>query len=174
MEGVHDVRNLLEKGYSYVRRFLLQRNTLFSSPEMPQQQSYTPEQRYAPPEYRGAPSGFGYPQQGGVYPQQGYPQQGYAQQEGMPSQENSRQQGGVYPQQGYPQRGGMNPWITGGLGALGGGLAGYGIGQAVGEMQQDAHGDYHPADGQGDYADSGSTGEDFGGGDFGGGDFGGE
>ena len=145
MEGVHDVRNLLEKGYSYVRRFLLQRNTLFSSPEMPQQQSYTPEQRYAPPEYRGAPSGFGYPQQGGVYPQQG-----------------------------YPQRGGMNPWITGGLGALGGGLAGYGIGQAVGEMQQDAHGDYHPADGQGDYADSGSTGEDLGGMDFGGGDFGGE
>jgi hypothetical protein len=139
MEGVHDVRNLLEKAYSYVRRFLLQRNTLFSSPEMPQQQSYTPEQRYTPPEYRGAPSGFGYPQQGGVYPQQG-----------------------------YPQRGGMNPWIAGGLGALGGGLAGYGIGQAVGEMQQDAHGDYHPADGQGGYADAGSTGEDFGGGDFGG------
>jgi hypothetical protein len=153
------VRNLLEKGYSYVRRFLLQRNTLFSSPEMPQQQSYTPEQRYAPPEYRGVPSGSG-------YPQQGYPQQGYPQQEGMPSQ--------GYPQQGYPQRGGMNPWVAGGLGAVGGGLAGYGIGQAVGEMQQYANGDDNPADGQGDYTDSGSTGEDLGGMDFGGGDFGGE
>jgi len=54
------------------------------------------------------------------------------------------------------------------------GLAGYGIGQAVGEMQQYANGDDNSADGQGDYADSGSTGEDLGGMDFGGGDFGGE
>ncbi|MFL5661432.1 MAG: hypothetical protein ACJ8BW_08760 [Ktedonobacteraceae bacterium] len=168
------MRNLLEKGYSYIRRFLLQRNTLFSSPEMPQQQSYTPEQRYVPPEYWGVPSGSGYPQQGYPqqgYPQQGYPQQGYPQQEGMPSQ-GYPQQG--YPQQSYPQRGGMNPWVAGGLGALGGGLAGYGIGQAVGEMQQYANGDDNPADGQGDYTDSGSTGEDLGGMDFGGGDFGGE
>lgn len=138
------MRNLLEKGYSYVRRFLLRRNTLFSSSDTPQQQSYTPEERYTPPQYSGAPSGSGYPQQRDMNPQQGYPQQGYTQREGM------------------------NPWVAGGLGALGGGLAGYGLGQAVGELQQYANGDYHPADGQNDYADSGPIGEDPGGGDFGG------
>ncbi len=146
------MRNLLEKGYSYVRRFVLQRDTLFSSPQTPQQQRFSPEQRYAPPYYRQEPA---YPQQGNMVPRQEYPQQRYA-------------------QQGDWQRGGMNPWVAGGLGALGGGLAGYGLGQAVGEMQQDANGDYRPTDDHSNAADSGLADAGFGDMDSGGGGFGGE
>jgi hypothetical protein len=154
------MRNLLEKGYSYFRRFVLQRDTLFSSPQTPQQQSSSPEQRYASPYDREAPSDLAYPQQGNMVPPQEHPQQGYSQQR--------------YPQQGYWQRGGMNPWVAGGLGALGGGLAGYGLGQALGETQQDANGDDHPTNDQSNSADSGFADAGFGEMDFGGGDFGGE
>jgi hypothetical protein len=159
-EGIQTMRDLLEKGYSYVRRFVLQRDTLFSSPQTPQQHSSFPEQRDTPSHYREAPSAPASPQQGSMYPPQQYPQQGYPQQ--------------GFPQQGYWQRGGVNPWVAGGLGALGGGLAGYGVSQAVGEMQQDANGDDHPPDGQSDFADSGFADAGFGGMDSGGGDFGGE
>jgi hypothetical protein len=146
---------------------------------MPLQQGYNSEQRYAPPEYR-APGGLdypqqGYPPQGMMNPQQGYPypQQGSPQQGGMLSQQG-------YPSQGYPQRGGMNPWVAGGLGALGGGLAGYGLGQAVGEMQQYAsdnpltNGDDNIGEVQANDLGFGSGNEDLSGVDFGGGDFGGE
>lgn len=132
------MRNLLEKIYMYIRRFFLQRNTLFSSPDTPQPQNYPSEQSSMPPQYRE-------PSSDPASMQQGYPQQS-------------------------PQRGGMNPWVVGGLGALGGGLAGYGLGQAVGELKQDTHDEYGSANDQGDF---GSNSEDFGG-DFGGGDFGGE
>jgi hypothetical protein len=180
------MRNLLEKGYSYVRRFLLQRETLFSSSEVPQQQGYAPERN----QYGGAPAGSGYLPQSGINPQQGYPQRGemfpqqdYSQQgamnprEGNPQQEVPSQQGYPqqgYPQPGYPQRGGVNPWVAGGLGALGGGLAGYGLGQAIEGMQPDATSNYHPAEGLGDNA--GINGENANPGemDFGGLDFGGE
>jgi hypothetical protein len=79
----------------------------------------------------------------------------------------------TYPQQ---QRG-MNPWVAGGLGALGGGLLGYGLGQAAsGNEQVDsatayASEDAVPVDVQGenypDFGGFGSDGADFGG-DFGG------
>ncbi len=76
------------------------------------------------------------PQQG--YPQQGYPQQGVPGQPGYPPQQGVPQQG--YPQQSYPgqpgyppQPGAVNPLLVGGIGAVAGGLAGYGLGQVVGE-----------------------------------------
>ncbi len=68
----------------------------------------------------------------------------------------------------------MNPWVAGGLGALGGGLAGYGSGQAVREMQQDANGNYRPTDDHSNAADSGFADAGFGDMDSGGGGFGGE
>jgi len=37
---------------------------------------------------------------------------------------------------GYPPQGGMNPWMAGGLGALGGGFLGYELGRMAGEMEQ--------------------------------------
>lgn len=173
------MRNLLERVYSYVRRFFLQRTTLFSSPGMPSQQDYHSEQKYAAPEYR-APGALDSPQQ--RYPPQGMmnPQQGYPY-----PQQGSPQPGGMLPQQGYPpqsyhERGGMNPWVAGGLGALGGGLAGYGLGQAVGEMQPHApdnplpNGDENRGDVQADDLGFGSGNEDLSGVDVGGGDFGGE
>ena len=57
----------------------------------------------------------------------------------------------------------MNPWVAGGLGALGGGLAGYGLGQAMGDLEQ-----RNPFEG----SEGMEGGGDEGGGDFG--DFGGE
>jgi len=88
---------------------------------------------------------------------------------------------------GYPQQTGMSPWAAGGLGAVGGGLLGYQLGQMAGEHdQQHQEGDagnpdqmatldaggYDPgmADSVGSYDAGGFS--DFGG-DFGGGDFGG-
>jgi hypothetical protein len=87
---------------------------------------------------------------------------------------------------GYPPQSGMSPWAAGGLGALGGGLLGYHLGQMAGEQSQQAsdgesaspdqmvpldQGGYDPGmvdvsslDGGG-FADMGA---DFGGGDFGG------
>jgi hypothetical protein len=37
---------------------------------------------------------------------------------------------------GYPPQGGMNPWMAGGLGALGGGFLGYELGRMAGEQEQ--------------------------------------
>lgn len=106
--------------------------------------------------------------------------------QGQLSQQNS---GSPYslvsPQQSGPNpfsQGSMSPWIAGGLGALGGGLAGYGLGQIMGEHEQTpadsslAAMETAPADAQGQYADVGSAeGADFGwGGDVDGGDFGGQ
>lgn len=61
------------------------------------------------------------------------PQQGYAGQPAYPPQQG-------YPQPTYgpqqpmsPQQGGVNPLLAGGVGAVAGGLAGYGLGQVLGE-----------------------------------------
>ena len=75
----------------------------------------------------------GYPGQPVYPPQQGYPQQSYS---GQP----------YPPQQGYPQptygpqqpmlssqQGAVNPLLAGGVGAVAGGLAGYGLGLVLGE-----------------------------------------
>ena len=39
---------------------------------------------------------------------------------------------------GYPQQSSMSPWAAGGLGAVGGGLLGYELGQMAGEHEQQA------------------------------------
>lgn len=144
------MRNLLERIYSYIRQFFLRRETIFSSSEMPIQEGNYREQRYVRPEYRTADRPD--------YPQQDYPQREQRYQ--YPQQ--------AYPPQDYPQRGGMNPWLAGGLGAIGGGLAGYGLGQAVGEMQQQL------SDRDENMGNEGMSEMGFDGGDFGGMDFGGE
>ncbi len=151
------MKNFLEKGYTYVRRFVLQRDTLFSSSHIPPQQSDMRDQRDTSPDSREAQAETN-----------GQPR--YSPQEMTnPSQEYQQASN---PPQGYPQqRGGMHPLIAGGLGAVGGGLAGYGLGQAVGGMQQDWNGQPPFADGQEGFGD---TGEESGGIDSGGGDFGGE
>ncbi len=77
-------------------------------PVYPPQQSYS-QQGYSQQGY----SQQGYPQQGS--PQQGYPQQGYPQPTYGPQQPTSSQQGDV------------NPLLAGGVGAVAGGLAGYGL-----------------------------------------------
>src|SRR5438477_12916412 len=41
---------------------------------------------------------------------------------------------------GYPQQSGISPWAAGGLGAVGGGLLGYELGQMAGEHEQQAKG----------------------------------
>ena len=66
-------------------------------------------------------------------PQQGYPQQGYPQQ-GYPQQPMS------------PQQGSVNPLLAGGAGAVAGGLAGYGLGQVLGEGKRHI-GSHHDDDG---------------------------
>ena len=90
-----------------------------------------------------------------------------------------------YDGPGYPQQMGMSPWAAGGLGALGGGLLGYQLGQMAGEHDQQPQeggagnpdqmatldaGGYDPgmADSVGSYDAGGFSDFD---GDFGGGDF---
>ena len=87
-----------------------------------------------------------------------------------------------------PPQTGMNPWAAGGLGAVGGGLLGYGLGRMAGEHEQQAHeGDTQNSDQTATLAQDGrepgmadalgtfdaggfsDIGEDFGSGDFGGG-----
>lgn len=93
---------------------------------------------------------------------------------------------------GYPPQGGINPWVAGGLGAVGGGLLGYGLGRMAGEHEQQpqGHDSMHPDTitplsqgsddpgmnypattfGEGpDFGGFGGEGPDFGLGDFGGG-----
>lgn len=104
----------------------------------------------------------------------------------IPPQYERPYYGPNYSQPGYPQQGGMSPWVAGDLGALGGGLMGYGLGQAMAENEQAsvdsafANGEQPPSDEQGSYLDYGGGSADFGSsdfgsiGDFGSGDFGSE
>jgi hypothetical protein len=140
----------LKELFNTARNLFQQMKTGAPPASMPPQQGYSgqpvypSQQGYPQQDYSGQPvypPQQGYPQQG--YPQQGYPQQGYPQQ-GYPQQDYSGQP--VYPpQQGYPQptygpqqpmspqQGGVNPLLAGGVGAVAGGLAGYGLGQVLGE-----------------------------------------
>jgi hypothetical protein len=96
---------------------------------------------------------------------------------------------------GYPPQGGMNPWMAGGLGALGGDFLGYELGRMAGEMEQQPQSEHsmnpdtitplsqggyefgmsYPANifGEGpDFGGFGTEGMDFGGGgDFSGGGY---
>jgi hypothetical protein len=100
--------------------------------------------------------------------------------------------GGPMYRPSYPPQRGMNPWAAGGLGAVGGGLLGYGLGRMAGEHEQPPQGNESmypdtitplsqggddpgmndPAGtfGEGpDFDGFSGEGADFGGGDFGGG-----
>jgi hypothetical protein len=87
---------------------------------------------------------------------------------------------------GFPPQGGMNPWMAGGLGALGGGFLGYELGRMAGEKEQQPQSensmntDTITPLSQGGYesgmsypADTSGEGPDFGGFDTEGADFGG-
>jgi len=81
-----------------------------------------------------------------IPPQPGYPQQGYSGQPG-------------YPQQGYgPQQGAVNPLLAGGVGAVAGGLAGYGLGQVFGEGKR--HIGFHDDDNNDGWQSDGSVNDD--------------
>lgn len=142
-------------GYA-VWKFVRRQNSMNSYMGMP------------PQGYGYGPRGYGEPQK---YYQNAYPGNYYNgpyQQRGYPNQ--------GYPQQGYPQQGGMNPLVAGGLGALGGGLLGYQVGQAFNPDEVGATVDGVQEQGQefmGTVVDG--AGADFGGADFmDGGDFGSE
>ena len=91
--------------------------------------NYQPPQLYSVPPYTPeVPAGVGYERRDG-------PQQSYYPQQGQPGYYPPQQS--YYPQQGYyPQRQGMNPWLAGGMGALGGAALGYGLGQTVNNGDQ--------------------------------------
>ena len=126
-----------------------------------------------------------FPSQMTMPPQQGYGQ-GYGPPPSYPAGYGRPFYGPSYPQQGYPPQGGINPWVAGGLGALGGGLVGYELGQAMADNEQlapegvlaNAEPNFESMP-QGDYAQLGGEvmdvgGWDLGGNDAGGGDAGGE
>ncbi|MFL5692748.1 MAG: hypothetical protein ACJ795_13170 [Ktedonobacteraceae bacterium] len=149
-------------GFFLGRRSSEQRRIPFPVGEMPNQQGYDPDINAGP------------------YAASGQREQGYG-------------RGYPFPQgQGYPPQQGMSPWAAGGLGALGGGLLGYGIGQTMtGDEQTPSDSsvvneDANPSDTQsgnqedvvplgdnvtaGNFTDFGASGEGF---DVGGGDLGG-
>jgi hypothetical protein len=119
-----------------------------------------------------------YPYQMNMPPQQRYgPPQGYGPASDYPPGYGRPFYGPSYPQQGYPAQGGINPWVAGGLGALGGGLVGYELGQAMADNEQlSPEGALANAEStfegmpQGDYAQLGSEAMDVGGWDMGGSD----
>jgi hypothetical protein len=144
---------LLGLGGYAVWKFVQRQRGNSSYMGMPPQQGYG----YGPRDYREPQQYYQNTYPGnyynGPYQQRGYPQQGYA--------------GG---------QGGMNPLVAGGLGALGGGLLGYQVGQALNPDEVGATVDGVQEQGQefmSTVADG--AGADFGGGDFmNGGDFGSE
>ncbi len=156
-------------------RFFGQRNTMTSPMGMSWQEIDGPKDEYGRIDSN---HGYGQPGYGGP------PYYG-------PGYDPNRYGGPMYGPD-YPPQRGMSPWAAGGLGAVGGGLLGYGLGRMAGEHEQQAQGDEsmnpdtmtplsqggndpgmnNPADtfgGGPDFGGIGSEGADFGGGDFGGG-----
>jgi hypothetical protein len=170
---------LIGGGFLIARRPFDRRNLLNPPLEMPWRSEYGPRDEYGqsvPPN-----QGYGRPMYGPGYrdPRCGRPAYG-------PGDDPAGYGRPMYGY-GYPQQTGMSPWAAGGLGAIGGGLLGYQLGQMAGEHDQQHQesdagnpdqmatldaGGYDPgmADSVGAYEAGGFA--DFGG-DFGGGDFGG-
>ncbi len=165
---------LIGLGFFALWRFFQQRKSGIPSMGMPFQQGYDPRTNY----------GTNY--DGPGYGRQPYRGQPYGGQMYGPGY------GGPPYGPGYPPQPGMNPWVAGGLGALGGGLLGYELGQMVNQNDQPTPEgnvtslEQHPIDAPlgdvvpmadnlagSDYADFGGEVVDVGGADFGGGDFGG-
>lgn len=157
---------LIIASFFVFRRFFGQRNTMSSPMGMPWQERAGPKDEYSR-----------------IDPNPGY---------GRSSYYDPNRYGGPMYGPDYPPQRGMSPWAAGGLGAVGGGLLGYGLGRMAGEHEQQAQGDEsmnpdtmtplsqgvndpginYPADtfgGGPDFGGIGSEGADFGGGDFGGG-----
>jgi hypothetical protein len=139
---------LVGVGVLVFRRLFGQRHQPFPGQmTMPPQQGYGSPQGDGPPP--SSPAGYGRPLYGPPSPQQSYP----------------------------AQSGGINPWVAGGLGALGGGLVGYELGQAMADHEQLAPegvlANAEPNFGsmpQGDYTQLGGEVMDVGGWDMGGND----
>ncbi len=172
---------LVGGGFLVVRRLFTARQTMYPPMEMPWQGPYSPKDDYGR----------------SFYPREGYDEpeyQSYGPRDG--EQRYGRPAYGPgygYPGYGRPMYGpayspqaGMSPWAAGGLGALGGGLLGYHLGQMAGEQhasesESGSSDPMVPLD-QGGYdpgmIDAGSfdagfanMGADFGGGDLGGGEW---
>jgi hypothetical protein len=163
---------LIGGAFFVFRRFSGQRNRMNPPMGMPWQERPGPKDEYgrvdSDPGY-GQP-GYGRPPHYGP----GYDPNGY---------------GGPMYGPSYPPQRGMNPWAAGGLGAVGGGLLGYGLGRMAGEHEQQPQGNdsMNPDTitplsqggvdpGMNDPAGTFGEGPDFGGfsgegADFGGGDF---
>jgi hypothetical protein len=107
-----------------LRRFSGQQNTMNPTMGMPWQERPGPKDEY-----------------GRVDPDPGYGQSGYGR---PPYSGSGYDPNGYYGRPmygpGYPPQGGVNPWVAGGMGALGGGLLGYGLGRMAGEHEQQAQG----------------------------------
>ena len=165
---------LIGGAFFVFRRFSGQRNRMNPPMGMPWQERPGPKDDYGRVDFDA-----GYGQSGNGRPPYygpGYDPNGY---------------GGPMYGPGYPPQRGMNPWAAGGLGAVGGGLLGYGLGRMAGEHEQQPQGNdsMNPDTitplsqggedpGMNDPADTFGEGPDFGGfsgegADFGGGDFGG-
>jgi hypothetical protein len=175
---------LIGGGFLLARRLSDRRHMLKRPMEMPWQAGYRPGDGY----------GQGIPPYQGDGPGYSRPMYGYGPGYGDPRYSRPAYGPGYDPGYGRPMYGpgypsqsgmGMSPLAAGGLGALGGGLLGYHLGQmAADDNQQAAEGEFAPDQmvplDQGGYdpgmadvgfADGGAF-ADFGG-DFGGGDFGG-
>src|SRR3989442_683945 len=163
---------LIGGAFFVFRRFSGQRNRMNSPMGMPWQERPGPKDEYGRVD---SDPGYGQPGYGRPpYYGPGYDPNGY---------------GGPMYGPSYPPQRGMNPWAAGGLGAVGGGLLGYGLGRMAGEHEQqpqghdsmnpdtitplsqgsDDPGMNYPATTFGEGPDFGGEGPDFGGGDFGGG-----
>ena len=154
-----------------LRRLSGPRNAMIPAMGMPWQQSPGPKDEYGrciDPDSGSVSQRFGSPPSYGS----GYDPNGYV---GRP----------MYSP-GFPPQGGMNPWMAGGLGALGGGFLGYELGRMAGEKEQQPQSensmntDTITPLSQGGYesgmsypADTSGEGPDFGGFDTEGADFGG-
>ena len=146
---------LIVASFFVFRRFFGQQNTMNSPMGMSWQERADPKDEY-----------------GRIDPNPGYGQPGY----GRSSYYDPNRYGGpMYGPDYQPQRG-MSPWAAGGLGAVGGGLLGYGLGRMAGEHEQQAQGDESmnpdtmtPHSQGGNDPGMNFPADTFGGGDFGGG-----
>ena len=166
---------LIGAGFFVFRRSFGQRNTMNPPMGMPWQERSGPKDEY-----------------GRVDPDPAYGQPGYGRPPYYGPGSDPNGYGRPLYGPGYPPQGGINPWVAGGLGAVGGGLLGYGLGRMAGEHEQqpqghdsmnpdtitplsqgsDDPGMNYPATtfGEGpDFGGFGGEGPDFGLGDFGGG-----
>ncbi|MFL5659133.1 MAG: hypothetical protein ACJ8CB_33735 [Ktedonobacteraceae bacterium] len=175
---------LIGGGFLLARRLFARRNMMNAPMEMPWQSGYGPRDDYdrnVPPDQGYDGPGYNRPMYGPGYGDPRYSRSAYG-----PGYDPAGYGRPMYGP-GYPQQSSMSPWAAGGLGAVGGGLLGYELGQMAGEHEQQAQegdagnpdqmapldaGGYDPgmADSMGSYDVGGfsDVGGDFGAGDFGG------